>query len=296
MASPEFTELARGFYLEGLAFDHARQAVWYSDVTGGGIHGVRLDGSKIAVLNPDRMWAGGIMLNHDGAVLSSGRHGIMWNHPERGISGWLIDQIDGTPINGINEMMPDGQGGILFGTIDLDMIVAGKDTRGAALYRLAADRSVTRLAAEIAFTNGIMFDAERQRLYCNETFRCCWAFDVGADFTLSNQRVMLDKSDVDGMALDAAGNLWITGFRTSKIVRITPDGDLLEPISTPDGPVTQLRFGGADARDMVITSVPRGSGDTLKEGGQIQQPQSVLYHGRSDAPGMLVQPAAFDLG
>lgn len=98
------------------------------------------------------------------------------------------------------------------------------------------------------------------------------------------------------MALDAAGNLWITGFRTSKIVRITPDGDLLEPISTPDGPVTQLRFGGADARDMVITSVPRGSGDTLKEGGQIQQPQSVLYHGRSDAPGMLVQPAAFDLG
>ena len=187
MASPEFTELARGFYLEGLAFDHARQAVWYSDVTGGGIHGVRLDGSKIAVLNPDRMWAGGIMLNHDGAVLSSGRHGIMWNHPERGISGWLIDQIDGTPINGINEMMPDGQGGILFGTIDLDMIVAGKDTRGAALYRLAADRSVTRLAAEIAFTNGIMFDAERQRLYCNETFRCCWAFDVGADFTLSNR-------------------------------------------------------------------------------------------------------------
>ena len=290
-----FRELARGFYLEGLAFDHARQAIWYSDVIGGGIHGVRLDGSKIATLNSDRKWTGGVMLNHDGAVLSSGQHGIMWNQPETGASGWLLNEIAGLPINGINEMMPDGTGGIVFGTVDLDMIIQGKETRGAALYRLGTDGTVTRIWDQIGFANGIMYDAARRKLYCNDTFRCCWSFDVDTDFSLSNQHKLLDKDDVDGMALDSEGNLWITGFRSGKITRITPEGVVLEPVQTPDGPVTQIRFGGADACDYVITAVPRGSGDALKDGGEIKQPQSVLYHGRSDSPGMKIEPAGFTL-
>src|SRR5580700_3334271 len=101
--SEEFEQIAKGFYLEGLAVDHARNVVWYSDVIGGGVHGVTPQGSVVTTFNPDRMWTGGIMLNEDGSVLSSGAGGIMWNHPDTGKSGWLIADIGGTPINGINE-------------------------------------------------------------------------------------------------------------------------------------------------------------------------------------------------
>ena len=47
------------------------------------------------------------------------------NNPGTGKSGWLIDKIDGKPINGINEMIPDGTGGIYFGTNDIEMIESG---------------------------------------------------------------------------------------------------------------------------------------------------------------------------
>jgi len=60
-------------------------------------------------------------------------------------AGWF-SEIDGKPINGINEMIPDGTGGIYFGTVDIEQIEKGKPTRPAALYRLTANRRVILVA------------------------------------------------------------------------------------------------------------------------------------------------------
>ena len=35
----------------------------------------------------------------------------MWNNPDTGKSGWLLDKLEGKPINGVNELVPDGTGG-----------------------------------------------------------------------------------------------------------------------------------------------------------------------------------------
>src|SRR5579862_8286369 len=69
----EFEQVASGIYLEGLSVDYKRDVVWYSDVIAGGIHGVKPDGRKVGSFNEGRMWTGGIMMNEDGAVLSSGQ-------------------------------------------------------------------------------------------------------------------------------------------------------------------------------------------------------------------------------
>lgn len=293
-AQDQYTKLASGLYLEGLAVDHASGVIWYSDVVAGGVHGVTPEGRPVRTLNPDRKWTGGILINHDGKVLSSGQHGIMWNDPGGEASGWLIDTIDGAPINGINEMVPDGEGGIVFGMIDMDAVIAGRAPGPVAIYRLTREREVILLADGIGFTNGLMFDAERRRLYCNETFHATLAFDVAEDWTLSNRRVVLDKEDCDGMALDAEGNLWVTGFASKFLERLTPDGTLLERVPTP-GPVTQVRFAGPDLRDFYIAKVSSTGGQTLKEGGQITERRSHIYSGRSPVPGRAVQPAGFDL-
>lgn len=291
-----FQKLASGVYLEGLAVDHDRDIVWYSDVIAGGIHGVKPDGTPLATFNPDRMWTGGVLVNADGKVLSSGQGGILWNDPETGRSGWLIEKIDGHPINGINEMVPDGRGGIFFGTNDIEMVTAAGEPRPTEIYRLTAELELIRLADGIGFSNGIMFDRERARLYCNDTFRCTWAFDVDADLRLANQRCLLEKADVDGMALDANGNLWVTGFRSSHVTRLAPEGTRLADFSTPAGSVTQLRFGGADMRDVYFNSVPSDGGDTLKEGGEMTARDSFLFKGRSETPGMKFAPPRFALG
>ena len=292
----EFEKIASGVYLEGLSVDYKRNVIWYSDVITGGVHGIKPDGSKLQSLNPSRMWTGGVMMNEDGAVLSSGPGGIMWNNPDTGKSGWLIDTIDGKPINGINEMMPDGTGGIYFGTNDIEMIEKGQPTRPSALYRLTVDRQVIKVADGIGFTNGIMLSPDRKQLYCNDTFTCTWAFDVQPDLSLTNKRKLVDKEDVDGMALDAEGTLWITGFRSNFFTRVRPDGTKLPPVQTPAGASPQIRFGGKDMRDYYLCAVPLNAGDTLKEGGSLNEHNSFVYRGRSDVPGMPISPARFKLG
>lgn len=291
-----FETIASGLYLEGLTVDEARGVIWYSDVIGGGIHGVRPDGGKVASFNQERMWTGGVLVNDDGLLLSTGQGGILWTDPDSGRSGWLLDEIDGQPVNGINEMVPDGAGGIYFGTNDIERVIQGEATRPTALYRLTSERNLIRVAEGIGFSNGLMHDAGRRRLYCNDTFHGCWAFDVVQDGSLAGKRMFLEKEDVDGMVLDAEGNAWITGFRSGFLTRLTPTGETLPRIDTPAGAITQVRFGGADMRTCYFNVVPADAGDTLKEGGSISTAHSFLYKARSSVPGMRIAPPRFRVG
>ena len=116
-----------------------------------------------------------------------------------------------------------------------------------------------------------------------------------ADLALTNKRLLLEKEDADGMALDAEGTLWITGFQSGQLTRIAADGSHLPPVETPARAVTQVRFGGLDMRDCYITTVPPDGGESLKEGVLPTEHRSFLYRGRSDVPGMAVPPARFTL-
>jgi len=290
----DISKIASGIYIEGLAVDHRSGRVWYSDVIAGGIHSA--PGNESApVLNPDRMWTGGVIINSDGSVLSSGEGGIKWNNPATGSSGWLINELGGEPVNGINEMAPDGEGGFFFGTSDIEKVILGETTRPTEIYRITKDYELIKLAEGIGFTNGMMYDPDRNRLYCNDTFNCTWAFDVAPDFSLGNKQKFVDKDDVDGMALDSEGNVWITGFRSNFITRVTPEGKELSPVETPAGSITQVRFGGADACDLYINSVPSDGGDSLKEGEILTEKNSFLFRARSPVAGKLVEAVDFDL-
>ncbi|HUD27654.1 MAG TPA: SMP-30/gluconolactonase/LRE family protein [Novosphingobium sp.] len=292
----EYTALASGVYLEGLAVDHVRDVIWYSDVVDGGIHGVKPDGTPFGVLDPDRMWTGGILVNADGAVLSSGQGGVRWNNPETGGSGWLIDTLDGVPVNGINEMWPDGEGGMFFGTLDIESVIAARVTEPTALWRLTRDGRTIRLAEGLRFTNGIGYNPRLRQFYCSETFGNGLAWDVADDLSLTDKRILLDRDDCDGLAIDTEDTIWIPGVYSPGIIRrVTPGGDELEPVPTPPGATTQIRFGGADGRDFYITLVPEDAGDCLKTGRPLSD-TSTLQRGRSTVPGVKIMPTAFDLG
>jgi len=295
LAVGEYKALAEGIYLEGLSVDHVREVVWYSDVIKGGCHAVTFDGKPVGSINESRMWTGGIMMNDDGKVLSTGEGGIMWNDPDTGKSGWLLETSTFSDIGGINEMWPDGTGGIYFGTNDIEYIIAAKDTRPAKLYRLTVDREVIEFDTNVYFPNGIAYDPSRKAFYCSDTFRKGWAFDVASDLSLTNQRLLLDADDCDGLTLDTEGNVWICGFRSPDVLRrVKPDGTVLPDFPTPPGATTQMRFGGKDGRDLFIVTCPAGAGDGLKEGNPLSD-AAFLYRGRVEVPGVKMGPASFKL-
>jgi sugar lactone lactonase YvrE len=283
-ANADFEPLARGFYLEGLLVDG--DTVWYSDVVVGGVRRVGSD----AVLLDDRRLIGGLLLNADGALLVAGGGGIAWADPATGASGELVGGFAGT-----NEMAADAEGGILFGTIDLPAILRGERPGPSSIYHLAPDLTRTERHAGLAFANGLAIDAQGSTLFFNESFAASRAFAIATDGTLGEPRLLADKADCDGMALDSEGNIWITGFASDHLLCVRPDGREVRRLALPGKAATSVRFGGTDLRDLYVNVVDPAAAQSLADGTPIAEQASVLYRTRSPVAGAPVPRARFAL-
>jgi sugar lactone lactonase YvrE len=288
-----FTALARGRYLEALAIDE--RIVWFSDVILGGVQGLQPDGS-ISHWLAERHWIGGILLNEDGSLLCSGPGGIAWFNPTTGRSGTLLSSIDGAPLAGVNEMCPDGRGGLIFGTLDIAAIVKGERPAPVALYRLDIQGKVTLLSDGLAFCNGLAVSSDGTTLYHNESFVGTFAYDIAPDGSLDNRRMLIEKQDCDGMALDIWGNLWITGFSSEELLCLRPDGFIQQRLVLPGGACTNVRFGGPGGRDIFVTMVPLTAGLEIARGNLPSALDSVLYRGPGPLPGRINLRTEFRLG
>jgi gluconolactonase len=82
------------------------------------------------------------------------------------------------------------------------------------------------------------------------------AFDVRADGTLTNSRIVADMDhpqpgSPDGMKIDQAGHLYVTG--ATGVWVFEPDGEPLGVIVTPERPAN-CAWGDADRQTLYITA------------------------------------------
>jgi sugar lactone lactonase YvrE len=288
-----FDVLARGAWLEGMALDG--DTVWVSDVGLGGVRRLSSDG-RVDVWREEQRWIGGVMLNDDGKVLSSGAGGIFWFDPDTGAAGTLIDAVDGVPLPGVNEMVADREGALIFGTVDIPAFERGETPGPCSLIHLAVDGQATRLAEGLAFTNGLALSADGRRLFHCESFVGVFAYEIDATGRLGPARKLLDKADCDGMKLDEEGRLWVTGFRSAELTILSPDGGTVETFPLPVEAATNLWFGGADGRDIYVTAVQPVAVAAPDEVIQPTEPTSTLIRGRAPVAGQPVRRPKFRLG
>lgn len=277
-------ELHRGFYLEGLLIDGPR--LWFTDVVLGGVR--ELYSGQVVL--PERTMIGGLLLNSDGKLLVAGIGGIEWADPADGSSGVLYSGVPG-----VNEMRSDGMGGMVFGTIDLPAILAGKRPGPSTIQHMAAEGSVRELAGGFTFANGLSLSVDGSQLFFNESFSAVLAFAVGPELTLGPPRTLLEKPDCDGMALDAAGNVWISGFSSSELICLAPDGNsVVERIELPGPACTNLRFGGPGLGELYVTVVDPAAAQKLAEGAPLTEKSSALYRCTAPIPGAPMATTRFD--
>jgi len=74
----------------------------------------------------------------------------------------------------------------------------------------------------------------------------------------------------DGMAFDEAGNLYVAHYGGGRVAVFAQSGEMIERIPIPGAKVTNVAFGGADRRTLVITDVETAS----------------LYQTQVDVPGL----------
>lgn len=126
------------------------------------------------------------------------------------------------------------------------------------LWRIDQDGTTTRLAGDMGTTNGVEVSPDGRTLYVNESVqRNVWAFDIGEDRLLTNKRLVKQFPDhgFDGMRCDVDGNLYITRYGEGTVVKMSPDGEILQKIPVLGNRPSNLCFGGPDGCTVYVTQV-----------------------------------------
>jgi gluconolactonase len=191
----------------------------------------------------DTNTGGALSMNAKGALFVASRGpntAITQLAPERRV---FANRINGDPLECIggvlNDISADSKGGVYF-------------TMGGVFY--ADPKGVVTRYGENLNTNGLVLSPDEKTLYVTNGTTVV-AFDVRADGALTNQRdfVKLPAGGGDGLAVDAAGRLYITagggGGGVGGIFVAAPDGKLLGNIAAPRNFITSA-FAGPDKKTL----------------------------------------------
>jgi gluconolactonase len=162
---------------------------------------------------------------------------------------------DGKPFGRPNDVLADGKGGAYF-------------TMGGA-YHVSGTGVVSIVADQNIRSNGIMLSPDGRTLYVTNQ-KVVLAFDVQADGATTNRRdfgLLNGDEGGDGMAVDAAGRLYVTASLGVHV--LSPQGAHLGLIPTPRRPIT-LAFSGPDKKTLYVPQLgavgPDGKAWTTPEG------------------------------
>lgn len=132
----------------------------------------------------------------------------------------------------------------------------GKGT--GRIWRIDRAGKITLAAGDLGTTNGIEVSPDGRTLYVNESVqRNVWAFTITKAGKLTGKRLLKKFPDhgFDGMRCDCQGNLYITRYGKGTVVKVSPQGKILQEISVLGMKPSNLCFGGPDGRTVYVTEV-----------------------------------------
>ncbi len=126
------------------------------------------------------------------------------------------------------------------------------------LWKIGTDGKVAKVAGDMGTTNGIDVSPDGKILYVNESVqRNVWKFAVKDDGTLGEKKLLkkFDDHGFDGMRCDGDGNLYITRYGAGTVVKLSPEGKVLQEIAVLGQKPSNICFGGPDGRTAYVTEV-----------------------------------------
>ncbi len=168
----------------------------------------------------------------------------------------LADKLEGKRFNSPNDIAVKSSGSIFFTDPDFNIPNGEKaELSVKGIYRLDKNGSLKLLDDTFDKPNGICFSPDEKKLYvCESPKAIVYVWDVVDDSTVANKKLFYaipEKGYADGMKTDPVGNLYCTG--PGGVWVISPDGKLLDKISTPEIP-TNCNWGDADRKTLYITA------------------------------------------
>ncbi|EDM25942.1 putative secreted protein [Lentisphaera araneosa HTCC2155] len=135
------------------------------------------------------------------------------------------------------------------------------------MWKIDTHGKVTLLETNMGTTNGIEVSPDQKSLYINESKQLkIWVYDLSQDGNISNKRLFHSFKDggLDGMRCDVDGNLYVTRWSRSCVVKLSPQGQLLKTIQLKGEKPTNIAFGGKDGKTAYVTVADRGNIETFR--------------------------------
>ncbi len=214
--------LAWGYGLiEGPRVDE-RDNLYFSDVLRGGVFRRAADG-RVETVVPKRRGVGGIALHADGGLVISGRNVC---HVRDGETRVLFERDD---IPGFNDIFTDAAGRVLAGSLRSDPFGERAGERAGELWRIDGPGRATELYGGVRLSNGIGVSPNGRLLYHSDSLpREIVVHELTPDGSAKQRRVLarLEHGVPDGLAIDAAGGVWVAVYGGGRVARYLPDGRL----------------------------------------------------------------------
>src|SRR5271165_1613414 len=214
----------------------------YSDVLAGGLWACSADGVPQELL-PKRRGIGGAVAHAHGGWVISGRS-LLHVGPggaQREVLGEAqLTLLEGETICGFNDLGATVDGDPLAGVLRYRPL-AGEPERNGALVRIRGGGDAQLLTDQVIWPNGIGVAPDGLTIYVSDYARAC-VLALAPDGGGVREFCHVPHGSADGLAIDAAGGVWVALGQGGGVARFLPDGRLDQIVELPAQFVSSLSF------------------------------------------------------
>ena len=240
--------------------------VWVSDDRGA-VTRIAPDG-KQTLIGSMRAAPNGLAMDREGTIfIANIDDSKVYRLHKDGREEVILDSFEGKSLGSVNFTFIDAQGRLWITVSTLTT------PRINALHQKITDGFILRMdpggpvkvVDGLCFTNEVRISADGKMLYIVESgYGCVSCRPIGADGSLGPRSVLgsspvFEGAIIDGIALDAEGNVWATEVKKNSILVITPQGRVHTVFQDPEGKTlvfpTSIAFGGPDRKTAYIGSL-----------------------------------------
>lgn len=272
---------------ESPRWDGTSGSIWWVDVPQGLLHHTSVSTGL------DQTWQlpaplSAVIATRDGRLLVALSDGAYDFEPETSVLEMIVPLEPEDRSRTTNDIASDATGRLWISTLDVRFAA-----QAGVLYRVDG-RAATRVADGLTIPNGIGFSPDGGTLYLADSYQAAvYAFDLDiATGRLGERRILASVPRVDGLpdglAVDAAGTVWVALFGGGAIRGFSSRGEVVGEIRLPVSQVTSCTFGGDHLKDLFVTTSRFGDLRPLTMSELGSQPHAgALFCIRMTTPGLV---------